>query len=38
MALLNRKKLSPVAINANEIWLKNKVFISLTDYNNKIVF
>ena len=39
-ALLNRKKLSSVAINDNEIQLKNKVFISenLTNYNNKIAF
>ena len=39
-ALLNRKKLSSVDINDNEIQLKNKVFINenLTNYNNKIAF
>ena len=39
-ALLNRKKLSSVALHDNEIHLKNKVFISenLTNYNNKIAF
>ena len=39
-ALLNRKKLSSVFINDNEIQLKNKVFTNekLTNYNNKIAF
>ena len=35
---LNRKKLSSVVINNNEIQLKNKLFMkeNLTNYNNKI--
>ena len=38
--LLNRKKLSSVDINDNEIQLKNKVFINenLKNFNNKIAF
>ena len=38
--LVNRKKLSSVVINDNEVQLKNQVFINenLTDYNNKIAF
>ena len=39
-ALLNRKKLSSVVMNNNEIQLKNKVFINenLTNYNSKKAF